>query len=419
MDVATIDELKPDFDIRCFQVPAELINNDLYPLESEFFSDKIFIEVACYDHQVWLSMYDIAILTDLPSQKPARLAVRYFDDGLLEDLENIPPYKLKRCLRPIREGVSSYCYKYFITFEGLCQLCDELHNIHLAQFCRWVKSDILPDLLCESESDSCLITQFPEQDSLEGCLEALLKLPPDQLVDSIIATEVFKNHTESKVLSFQYRDRSYLIHVYVKNGTEMWILLSDLLQLIRTNRVSQVILDVTMAQKIIPPDWQMRGFDGELYVKEPAVVLLFGSALLKPDTVKMYHQLVQDLIEPFYKSLLLDKKDSLCVEGSYSNSVAKVDLTGCISMKAFAGLCCQKGITTGRNRLLEWFRRNHFLCTQQSIKNYPSQVALSLGLFRVAVVEVGNQSKYSPVLTPKGQAFFLAYFQKHQMHIVE
>lgn len=75
----------------------------------------------------------------------------------------------------------------------------------------------------------------------------------------------------------------------------------------------------------------------------------------------------------------------------------------------------QNGIEIGQNRLFEWLRKNHYLCSQYNQRNIPTQKAMDCGLFEVKkrVVELPDGSVKTvttTVVTGRGQIYFINKF---------
>lgn len=75
----------------------------------------------------------------------------------------------------------------------------------------------------------------------------------------------------------------------------------------------------------------------------------------------------------------------------------------------------QNGIEIGQNRLFEWLRKNHYLCSQYGQRNIPTQKAMENGLFEVKKrsVELPDGSikiVVTTVVTGKGQIYFINKF---------
>lgn len=75
----------------------------------------------------------------------------------------------------------------------------------------------------------------------------------------------------------------------------------------------------------------------------------------------------------------------------------------------------QNGIDIGQNRLYEWLRKHHYLCSQYNQRNLPTQKAMENGLFEVKVRSVelpdgAMKTVSTTVVTGKGQIYFINKF---------
>lgn len=75
----------------------------------------------------------------------------------------------------------------------------------------------------------------------------------------------------------------------------------------------------------------------------------------------------------------------------------------------------QNGINIGQNRLFEWLRQNGYLCTRGESYNQPTQYSMDLSLFEIKKRTLNNPDgsvrvTLTPVVTPKGQIYFIDKF---------
>lgn len=93
----------------------------------------------------------------------------------------------------------------------------------------------------------------------------------------------------------------------------------------------------------------------------------------------------------------------------FSKSISSVD--GAISVGAFAKILNNNHINIGRNRLYRWFRENGYLIKKGKEKNNPKQRYVDMGIFRlverVVKTENGDKLIVTPLITGKGQLFFM------------
>ncbi len=89
-----------------------------------------------------------------------------------------------------------------------------------------------------------------------------------------------------------------------------------------------------------------------------------------------------------------------------------------VSVKKLATILKQNGFNTGQNRLFDWMRENGYLITRYgSSRNMPTQKAMDLGLFELKLASYFRNSgimetDYTPMVTGKGQAYFLRKFKE-------
>ena len=87
-----------------------------------------------------------------------------------------------------------------------------------------------------------------------------------------------------------------------------------------------------------------------------------------------------------------------------------------ILIGTLAGLITKMGVEIGEKRLFEWMRLNGFLCSKGRRRNNPTQVALECGILTTHEMTVGTprgfKLKFTPLVTPKGQEYFIGKFLK-------
>ena len=94
-----------------------------------------------------------------------------------------------------------------------------------------------------------------------------------------------------------------------------------------------------------------------------------------------------------------------CVEASSTS----------ISIGELAKLMKQNGINIGKNRLLEWLRKHHYLMQSRSNKNIPTQFSMDRNLFEITEKVIHYSSGRIHIIktikvTGKGQIYFLNRF---------
>lgn len=98
------------------------------------------------------------------------------------------------------------------------------------------------------------------------------------------------------------------------------------------------------------------------------------------------------------------------VEGSYST----------ILVRDLAKILRQNGVEIGEKRLFEWFRKKGYLIRQEGRSyNLPTQRALESGFFEVKETAIthttGTQTHLTPLVTGKGQKYFVNLFLADKM----
>lgn len=75
----------------------------------------------------------------------------------------------------------------------------------------------------------------------------------------------------------------------------------------------------------------------------------------------------------------------------------------------------QRGVKIGQNRMFEWLRKNHYLCSKGEYYNQPTQKAMELGLFEIKKTSIQKPDGTTLVttttkVTGKGQIYFVNKF---------
>lgn len=98
----------------------------------------------------------------------------------------------------------------------------------------------------------------------------------------------------------------------------------------------------------------------------------------------------------------------------FSKTISNVE--GAISIGSFAKLLNNNHINIGRNRLYYWFRENGYFIKNGKEKNNPKQKHIDRGLFRVvervAQTENGDKLIITPLITGKGQIYFMKMIEE-------
>lgn len=89
-----------------------------------------------------------------------------------------------------------------------------------------------------------------------------------------------------------------------------------------------------------------------------------------------------------------------------------------ISVGNFAKVLRQRGIKTGQNRLFDWLRTHGYLIAMGKRYNSPTQRAMELGIMEVRETVIttnhGSKTRFTPLITGKGQQYFATKFLSKQ-----
>ncbi len=94
-----------------------------------------------------------------------------------------------------------------------------------------------------------------------------------------------------------------------------------------------------------------------------------------------------------------------------------------ISVGNFAKVLRQRGIKTGQNRLFDWLRTHGYLIAMGKRYNSPTQRAMELGIMEVRETVIttnhGSKTRFTPLITGKGQQYFANKFLKSKSMVKE
>ncbi|MGY5257028.1 phage antirepressor KilAC domain-containing protein [Lactiplantibacillus plantarum] len=94
-----------------------------------------------------------------------------------------------------------------------------------------------------------------------------------------------------------------------------------------------------------------------------------------------------------------------------------------ISVGNFAKVLRQHGIKTGQNRLFDWLRTHGYLIAMGKRYNSPTQRAMELGIMEVRETVIttnhGSKTRFTPLITGKGQQYFADKFLKSKSMVKE
>jgi anti-repressor protein len=91
-----------------------------------------------------------------------------------------------------------------------------------------------------------------------------------------------------------------------------------------------------------------------------------------------------------------------------------------ILVRQMAKILHQNGIEIGERRLFQWLRDKSYL---EKYRNFPTQKAMELGLFKVQETAVTHSSgsvttSFTPKVTPKGQLYFVNKFLEAKEKVI-
>ncbi|MCG0635060.1 oxidoreductase [Lactiplantibacillus plantarum] len=94
-----------------------------------------------------------------------------------------------------------------------------------------------------------------------------------------------------------------------------------------------------------------------------------------------------------------------------------------ISVGNFSKVLRQRGIKTGQNRLFDWLRTHGYLIAMGKRYNSPTQRAMELGIMEVRETVIttnhGSKTRFTPLITGKGQQYFANKFLKSKSMVKE
>ena len=262
---------------------------------------------------------------------------------------------------------------------------------------------------------------------------------------------------ENKMQAFNFEGNE--TRVVVENG-ELWVVAKDVAETLGYSKAS---MD-TMAKLLgaVPPEWRTRkpfpggGRELEIWcLSEQGLYFFLGRSdmpkalpyqkwiagevvpairrhgvYITPDKIEeiltdpdSIIKIAQTLKEERAKRLALEiKRDELEAEVEaarpdveFAEAVERSE--GCILVREFAKMLCQKGIDIGEKRLYAILREKGFLITQRGRDwNMPTQKSAANKLFRIKETvdfdDYGNERLYRTTLvTGAGQRYFFNYFQ--------
>lgn len=127
-------------------------------------------------------------------------------------------------------------------------------------------------------------------------------------------------------------------------------------------------------------------------------------------------------------SFLMRKNEQLKLENEQLQGPARLGqaVSGSddsISVGNFAKVLRQRGIKTGQNRLFDWLRTHGYLIAMGKRYNSPTQRAMELGIMEVRETVIttnhGSKTRFTPLITGKGQQYFANKFLKSKSMVKE
>ncbi|MCI2020625.1 MAG: phage regulatory protein/antirepressor Ant [Lentilactobacillus buchneri] len=90
--------------------------------------------------------------------------------------------------------------------------------------------------------------------------------------------------------------------------------------------------------------------------------------------------------------------------------------TDVIHIGSFANVLKQNGVDIGQNRFFSWLRDHGYLVKGGKRHNMPTQKSLDLGIMKVRGTVIttnhGSANRFTPLITGKGQQYFIGKFLK-------
>ena len=109
---------------------------------------------------------------------------------------------------------------------------------------------------------------------------------------------------------------------------------------------------------------------------------------------------------------LHDENQKLQPKADFADAVAVSK--GVIPVGSMATLLKQNGIDIGQNRFFKYLRKHGYLISSGYRYNSPTQRSLNLGIMKVRETVIntnhGTVSHFTPLVTGKGQRYFINHF---------
>ena len=140
-------------------------------------------------------------------------------------------------------------------------------------------------------------------------------------------------------------------------------------------------------------------------------------AYLTPTTVEMWLN-NPDVMIRMLEEIKTEREKNAVLTAKVKQDAPKVEYHDAvmaseelITVADMAALLKKNGIEIGRDRLFVWMRKNKFLCSRGSDRNRPSYVSQVMGILTCHNTFAADGSpRLQPLVTPKGQTYFLRCF---------
>ena len=140
-------------------------------------------------------------------------------------------------------------------------------------------------------------------------------------------------------------------------------------------------------------------------------------AYLTPTTVEMWLN-NPDVMIRMLEEIKTEREKNAVLTAKVKQDAPKVQYHDAVTASAqeitvadLAALLKKNGVEIGRDRLFVWMRKNKFLCSRGSDRNRPSYVSQVMGILTCHNTFAADGSpRLQPLVTPKGQTYFLRCF---------
>ena len=138
---------------------------------------------------------------------------------------------------------------------------------------------------------------------------------------------------------------------------------------------------------------------------------------MTPTTVEMWLN-NPDVMIRMLEEIKTEREKNAVLTAKVKQDAPKVEYHDAVTASAqeitvadLAALLKKNGVEIGRDRLFAWMRNNKFLCSRGSDRNRPSYVSQVMGILTCHnTVAADGSPRLQPLVTPKGQTYFLRCF---------